>query len=314
MRPPTRPQPTRPLRNRPRGGPSTDVARTPGPLCTTTGSTHSPRDVQVTTVDDSPATRDRTRGTTRPAATSPVIVSGVGTSPDERSTRATLSVAIIATIVLVLLMPATPLVVFVLIAAVALGAIALAVRHAELRRGSPATLEDLGARGYTLLADRRSPGLTGTIDRLIVGPGGVFVVELRDDPGHARVRGDLLVIDRHSYDVVSQLRAQVAAVAATLSPVLDGTGATVVPLLCMRAAELPMLRAEIGGMPLLREHQLVQRIATARPLLGTGTVLRLQELIERTMPPAVRSRSVALAGPTSEGITARGVPATAKGG
>ena len=131
--------------------------------------------------------------------------------------------AVGAIAVLVLLMPTTPLVGFVLMAAVVLGVVAVLVRRAEDHRNSGATLEQLSSQGYLVLRDRVSPGLTGTIGRLVIGPGGVFVIETRDHTGRVRVRGDRLVVGHHSHDVASQLRAQVAAVAATLEPVLDGT-------------------------------------------------------------------------------------------
>ena len=77
--------------------------------------------------------------------------------------------------------------------------------------------------------------------------------------GRVRIRGDQLIIGRLSHSVAGQLRAQVAAVATTLSPILDGSGATVVPLICMRYAEMPLLHRTVAGIPLLEESQLERR-------------------------------------------------------
>ena len=209
----------------------------------------------------------------------------------DRVSTATIAAAIAAVAVLILLMPATPLVGMVLLAAISLGVVAALVRRAEHRRDTGETLERLATKGYLVLADRVAPGLTGTISHLIIGPGGVFVVETRDQPGRVRIRGDELIIGRLSHSVASQLRAQVAAVANTLGPILDGTGATVVPLVCMRHAELPLLHHTVAGIPLLRESQLERHISRSRQVLDDPTVLLLGELADRAMPKAPRVRA-----------------------
>ena len=182
-----------------------------------------------------------------------------------RVSRVVLLSAIAAVAVLVLLLPVTPLVGIVLLSSISLGVVATLVRRGEDRRSTGETLEGLGTKGYLLLADRVAPGLTGTIRHLVIGPGGVFVVETRDQPGRVRIRGDQLIIGRLSHSVASQLRAQVGAVATTLAPILDGTGATVVPLICMRHAEMPLLHRSVAGIPLLRESQLERRISRSTP-------------------------------------------------
>ena len=210
---------------------------------------------------------------------------------DQRISRVMLLSAIAAVAVLVLLLPVTPMVGILLLSSISLGVTAALVRRAEDRRDTGETLEGLGTKGYLLLADRMAPGLTGTIRHLVIGPGGVFVVETRDQPGRVRIRGDQLVIGRLSHSVASQLRAQVGAVAATLAPILDGTGATVVPLICMRHAEMPLLHRSVAGIPLLRESQLERRISRSTRVLDDATVQRLGELADLTMPRTQRRRA-----------------------
>ena len=210
---------------------------------------------------------------------------------DARISRAVLGTAIGAVAVLVLLMPATPLVGFVLLAAISLGVVALLVRRAEDRRSTGDTLKRLTTRGYLVLAERVAPALTGTIGHLVIGPGGVFVIETRDQTGRVRIRGDQLIVGRHSHSVASQLRAQVAAVNATLQPILAGTGVQVVPLVCMRYAELPLLTRSVAGIPLLRQSQLGPRIARSATVLDEATIARLGARAEETMPASGRRRS-----------------------
>jgi Nuclease-related domain len=225
----------------------------------------------------------------RPAAADTQPVEDVDTQvQDDRVSRALIISAIGAVSALVLLMPATPMVGMVLTAAISLGVVATLVRRGEARRRTGETLERLGIKGCLVLVDRVSPGLTGTIRHLVIGPGGVFVVETRDQRGRVRIRGDQLIIGRISHSVAGQLRAQVAAVATTLAPILDGTGATVVPLICMRYAEMPLLHRTVAGIPLLRESQLERRISRATRVLDEATILRLGELADRTMPRASR--------------------------
>jgi hypothetical protein len=209
---------------------------------------------------------------------------------DHAVSRAVLGSAIAAIAVLVLLMPATPLVGLVLMAANVLGVVAVLVRRAEDRRSSGATLERLSGRGYLVLRDRVSPGLTGTIGHLVIGPGGVFVIETRDESGRVRVRGDRLVVGDRSHEVGGQLRAQVAAVTDTLAPVLGDTRVTIVPLICMRRAELPLIGRTVAGIPMLRESQLEHRIATSAPVLDASTIARVTDLVEIAMPARPRRR------------------------
>ncbi len=223
---------------------------------------------------------------------------------DERISKVLLLSAIAAAAVLVLLLPVTPLVGIVLLSAISLGVAATLVRRAEARRSTGETLEGLGTKGYLLLTDRVAPGLTGTIRHLVIGPAGVFVVETRDQSGRVRIRGDQLVIGRLSHSVASQLRAQVGAVAATLAPILDGTGATVVPLICMRHAEMPLLHRSVAGIPLLRESQLERRISRATRVLDDATVVRLGELADLSMPRTSRRRAQALQGAEQDAVPA----------
>jgi hypothetical protein len=230
------------------------------------------------------------------------------TGRDRDVSRVVLGTAIAAVAILVLLMPATPLVAFVLISAVSLGVAAALVRRAEDRRSTGDSLERLTARGYLVLADRRSPGLTGTIGHLVIGPGGVFVVETRDHTGRVRIRGDQVVVGGHSHDVASHLRAQVAAVADALGPVLDHTDAEVTPLVCMRRAELPLMHRTVAGIPLLRESQLERRIARSGAVLDSGTIARLGEIADDVMPNVPRRRAPsAVVGSASAAAVERGI-------
>ena len=75
---------------------------------------------------------------------------------------------------------------------------------------------------------------------------------------------------------------------------------TVVPLICMRRAELPLIGRTVAGIPMLREAQLEHRIATAAPVLDALTVARLGDLVERTMPVQTRHRMTVRAGDTAD--------------
>ncbi len=258
-------------------------------------------------IDRTPTTTAATRPPDRHVTAADAAWSG---RREEGRTRTVLIAAVAAVAVLVLLMPATPLVGVILIAAVSLGVVATLVGHAEDRRTTGEALSRLPGRGYLVLEERVAPGLTGTVGHLVIGPGGVFVVETREYAGRVRIRGDQLIVGRHSHSVATRLRAQTAAIARALEVELDGTGATVVPLVCIRRAELPLLHRSVAGIPLLRESQLERRIAHSAVTLDEQTIGRLGELADRVMPRSPGRRPAMAASPAMSVPTSPDAPPT----
>jgi hypothetical protein len=214
-----------------------------------------------------PATRDRMG---RLARTTPVVV-------------------VVAIGALALLVPTAPLLGLLLLAALLGTAVALVLRRSRLDRDERTTLDDLVAAGYVVLHDRAAPGFAGIVRRLVIGPSGVFLVEMVDVAGRVRVRGDAVVVGGRSLALGPRLQGQLRAVSSALAPQLTAAGVRVTPLICMRRAELPLFRRSVAGIPLVREARAVRRITEAPPLLDEATVAWVADLARSTMPPVGRT-------------------------
>jgi hypothetical protein len=208
------------------------------------------------------------------------------------STRVVLVLALVAIAALALLVDTAPLLGLLLVASILAGVVAVLVRHGRREREERATLDDLSGAGYEVLHDRVAPGLAGTVRRLVVGPAGVFLVELNDDPGRVRVRGDVIIVGGRSLALGLRLQGQLRAVSAALAPQLTAAGAHVTPLICMRRAELPLFRRSVAGIPVLREAGLVHRILEAPSVMDEATAAWIADLARTTMP-AIRRGSQA---------------------
>jgi hypothetical protein len=203
-------------------------------------------------------------------------------------TGAVLVLAVASIAALALLVPTAPLLGLLLVAAILGGAVAVLVIHGRRERDEAATLDDLASAGYVVLHDRAAPGFAGTVRRLAIGPAGVFLVEVVDVAGRVRVRGDSVVVGGRSLALGTRLQGQLRAVSSALAPQLTSAGVHVTALVCMRRAELPLLRRSVAGMPLLREPGVVRRISESPSVMDAATVTWIAELARSTMPPVGR--------------------------
>lgn len=211
-------------------------------------------------------------------------------------TRVVLTLAIGSVAALALLVPTTPLLGVLLVAAILGAVVAVLVRRSRRERDERTCLDDLVRAGYEVLHDRAAPGFAGTVRRLVIGPAGVFLVEVVDVTGRVRVRGDVVIVGGRSLALGSRLQGQLRAVSAALAPQLAAAGAHVTPFICMRRAELPLLRRSVAGIPLLREGGVVRRIVAAPSVIDEGTVAWIADLARSTMPPVGRVADDADAG------------------
>jgi hypothetical protein len=193
--------------------------------------------------------------------------------------------AIASIAALALLVPTAPLLGLLLMAAILGGVVALLVRRSRQDRDERVTVDDLSAAGYVVLHDRAAPGFAGTVRRLVIGPGGVFLVEIVDVAGRVRVRGDAVVVGGRSLALGPRLQGQLRAVSQALAPQLAVMDVRVTPLICMRRGELPLLRRSVAGIPLLREARATRRIADSPTVLDEASVALVADLARSTMPP-----------------------------
>ncbi|MFJ7586841.1 UvrD-helicase domain-containing protein [Streptomyces sp. NPDC097617] len=126
----------------------------------------------------------------------------------------------------------------------------------------------LTARGWRLLVDRRWSGTrTADADMLLVGPGGVFVVDIKagGEPGDADAAG-LLAATKAAESAVASLG---------MSPV------AVQPLMVLAGRRLD---ASLGRIRLLGEHEVGPVLLSQRQRLRVESVRAIADHLERVLP------------------------------
>jgi superfamily I DNA/RNA helicase len=156
-----------------------------------------------------------------------------------------------------------------------------AAAHSEQRLAR--TLIELEPLGYTLLADRRRPGSArGNVDLVLVGPGGVVLVDAKawrevtvangrvwrgEDDATAEIErlADLLHLTQGELAEIGLAPGEVHAVVA------------------FTGLEVP--RAELFGVTLLGDAAAVRDIARRGPRLSPARVAAVRDVLERLFPP-----------------------------
>ncbi|MHA4819859.1 nuclease-related domain-containing DEAD/DEAH box helicase [Streptomyces aculeolatus] len=140
----------------------------------------------------------------------------------------------------------------------------------------------LAERGWRLLVDRKWPGTrAANVDMLLVGPGGVFVIDVKNWRAVPEVVGGRLHAggeprDEHAAKLLAVTRATEGAVAALgMSPV------AVQPLMVFAGRRL---EGELGRIRLLGEREVGPRLMAERPRLPAASVRAIADHLERHFP------------------------------
>ena len=168
------------------------------------------------------------------------------------------------------------------------------------------TLIELEPLGYTLLAERRWPGAArNTIDLILVGPGGVVIVEAKAwrevavAAGHA-FRGDDDVtpeIEQLS-DLVLRAQTGLAEIGLAAGEI---SAMAVVP-------DGSMTRTELFGVTVLSEAAAVTEIARRGARLNAEQIARVRTELDRLFPPLTTGPIAVVQGEESIETPARGIP------
>jgi nuclease-like protein/UvrD-like helicase family protein/AAA domain-containing protein len=137
---------------------------------------------------------------------------------------------------------------------------------------------------WHVLADRRWPGTRrANIDVILVGPGGVFVIDVKAWRAEARVEhGRLWRGDADAQDAVVKLVDQTSAVEEVLAGV--GLAPTeVVPLLVLAGRR--GVRAQVDRVLVLGEKDLIRELVRWGVRLPPELVERLIQTLDRECPP-----------------------------
>ncbi|MEO8094254.1 MAG: UvrD-helicase domain-containing protein [Pseudolysinimonas sp.] len=172
------------------------------------------------------------------------------------------------------------------------------------------TLIELEPLGYTLLANRRRPGSHhGTIDLVLVGPGGVIIVD-------AKTWRDVTIRDSHLYrglDDVTEEVAQLADLVYTTQRALAEIGLAAGEVRAFAAfTNRGVVRTDIYGVTLLSEAATVTEIARLGNRLTQQQVAKVRGVVDAMFPttagPAVEVDATTRPPVTASEIAAARIP------
>lgn len=144
------------------------------------------------------------------------------------------------------------------------------------------TLIELEPLGYSLLADRRWPGsVRGTVDLILVGPGGVIIVD-------TTACREITVAAGHAYRGEEDVTPEIAQLADLLFRAQTGLAeiglaAGEISAMAVVCSELP--RTELFGVTLLGEAAAVTDIARRGIRLNAEQIARVRTELDRLFPP-----------------------------
>ncbi|GHC56336.1 nuclease-related domain-containing DEAD/DEAH box helicase [Streptomyces flavofungini] len=140
----------------------------------------------------------------------------------------------------------------------------------------------LTERGWRLLVDRRWPGTrTANVDMLLVGPGGVFVIDVKNwrsapEAMDGKLCADGEVRDEHAAKLLAVTQAAEGAVASLgMSPV------AVQPLMVFAGQRVD---AALGRIRLLGEYEVGPALLAERSRLRAESVRAIADHLERVFP------------------------------
>ncbi|HSH22257.1 MAG TPA: nuclease-related domain-containing protein [Candidatus Caenarcaniphilales bacterium] len=184
-----------------------------------------------------------------------------------------------------------PLMPLATVAAGFLGAVGLRRRGRSRDRRSDRHLAGLEEAGYVVLHGRRLAEAGDTIDHLLIGPGGVFVVQTKPWRGQLAVDGDRLFVDGRLRDGGAADVARVAvAVQRAFIGDLKPLGVTITPILCFPAMDLPLFKGSIRGVAVTGGRGLSRAIRARPVLLTSDQVLEIAMAADELLLPATRPR------------------------
>jgi nuclease-like protein len=135
-----------------------------------------------------------------------------------------------------------------------------------------------------VLHDLAIPGSRANLDHLVIGPGGVFVIDSKQYRGRLQLdpTGGLWH-GRHS--LAPTLRA-VSFEADQAAQVLPDPGVAVVPIVAVHGAQVPLGKVVTDGVPVVAARRLPSMLRTLPPVLGPERVAWLADQARVRFHPA----------------------------
>jgi hypothetical protein len=145
------------------------------------------------------------------------------------------------------------------------------------------TLIELEPLGYSLLADRRRPSSArGNVDLVLVGPGGVVLVDAKAWPEVTIADGKVWRGDEDATHEIERLADLLDMTQAELAEIGLAPG-EVHAVVAFTGLEVP--RAELFGVTLLGDAAAVSEIARLGARLSPTRVAEVRDALEHLFPP-----------------------------
>jgi hypothetical protein len=148
-------------------------------------------------------------------------------------------------------------------------------RGAAGERRTARLLSPLERHGWTVLHDLAVPGSRVNLDHLVIGPGGVFVIDSKQYSGRLQLDpSGRLWYGR--YPLARTLQA-VDFEADQAAQVLPDPGISVVPVMAIHGAQVPWGKVVIGGVPVVPAGRLPSMLRQLPAVLGPEWVAHLAD-------------------------------------
>jgi Nuclease-related domain len=149
-------------------------------------------------------------------------------------------------------------------------------RGATGERRTARLFEPLERHGWVVLHDLAVPGSRANLDHLVIGPGGVFVIDSKQYRGRLQLdpTGRLW---HGRYPLAPALRAA-SWEADQAAQVLPDPGMAVVPIVAVHGAQVPWGKVVIDGVPVVSARRLPSMIGQLPVVLGPERVAWLADL------------------------------------
>jgi hypothetical protein len=148
-------------------------------------------------------------------------------------------------------------------------------RGAVGERRTARLLGPLERQGWAILHDLALPGSRANIDHLVIGPGGVFVVDSEQYRGRLQLDScGRLWRGRNPLDTTVQVVSWEADRAAQ---VLPDPGVVVLPVVAVHGAQVPWGKVVIKGVPVMAARRLPSMLRALPAVLGSERVAHLAD-------------------------------------
>ena len=148
-------------------------------------------------------------------------------------------------------------------------------RGAAGERRTARLLDPLERHGWAVLHDLAVPGSRANIDHLVVGPGGVFVIDSKHYRGRLQLDGSGRLWHGR-YSLAPTLRA-VDYEADQAAQVLVDPDVVVVPIVAVHGAQVPWGKVVTNGVPVVAARRLPSMLRALPAVLGPERVAALAD-------------------------------------